>query len=176
MAVAGLLELLLRVIDAILELLELLLVRKRAGTGVAGGLGRDGIARVSELRATERELSIRDVELAAGKLGRVMLVVRRALGCARTALRTRGTLLALLALLRTFAVAGHSSSRGLARLPMSGMRLAPAAVLAQLDPLRVVALALVRLIVAPLAVLACEGDGDSNVSAGHGCSRVGLGK
>jgi hypothetical protein len=44
---------------------------------------------------------------------------------------------------------------------------APAAVLAQADAIGVVALALIRLVVAPLAVLAGEGDSDAYVSAGH---------
>jgi hypothetical protein len=45
---------------------------------------------------------------------------------------------------------------------------APTAVLAELDSIGVVPLALLCLIVAPLALLACEGYGDSNVSASHG--------
>ena len=45
---------------------------------------------------------------------------------------------------------------------------APAAVLAELDPVRIVPLLLLGLVVAPLALLACEGHGDSNVSASHG--------
>jgi hypothetical protein len=49
----------------------------------------------------------------------------------------------------------------------------PATVLRQRDAIGVVALALIRLIIAPLTVLAREGDGDANVSAGHGPSRVG---
>jgi hypothetical protein len=44
----------------------------------------------------------------------------------------------------------------------------PAAVLAKLNPIRVVALRLLGLVVPPLALLACEGHGDSNVSASHG--------
>jgi hypothetical protein len=50
---------------------------------------------------------------------------------------------------------------------MAGVLSAPAAILAQADPVGVVALALVGLIVAMLALLAREGDSDSNVSAGH---------
>jgi hypothetical protein len=45
---------------------------------------------------------------------------------------------------------------------------APAAVLAVLDPVWIVPLALLCLIVTPLAFLAGEGYGDSNVSASHG--------
>jgi hypothetical protein len=44
----------------------------------------------------------------------------------------------------------------------------PAAVLAELDPVRMVPLGLLGLIVPPLALLAREGDGDSDVSASHG--------
>src|SRR5436190_8461112 len=44
---------------------------------------------------------------------------------------------------------------------------APAAVLAQLDPVGIVALRLLALVIAPLALLARECDGDSDVSAGH---------
>jgi hypothetical protein len=45
---------------------------------------------------------------------------------------------------------------------------APTAVLAELDPVGVVPLALLCLVIAPLAFLAREGYGDSNVSASHG--------
>jgi hypothetical protein len=44
----------------------------------------------------------------------------------------------------------------------------PAAVLAELDPVRIVPLRLFGLVVTPLALLTREGDGDSNVSASHG--------
>jgi hypothetical protein len=44
---------------------------------------------------------------------------------------------------------------------------APAAILPELDPLRIVPLALIRLVVPALALLACEGDSDPNVSASH---------
>jgi hypothetical protein len=47
------------------------------------------------------------------------------------------------------------------------MTLAPLAVLAQADAIRVVALGLVGLIVPALAVLAGEGHSDPDVSAGH---------
>src|ERR1700685_1398863 len=71
------------------------------------------------------------------------------------------------ALLCAFTITGHNSAPALASLPMAGVLTAPATVLAQPDPIRVVALALIRLVVARLALLACEGDRDSNVSAGH---------
>jgi hypothetical protein len=44
----------------------------------------------------------------------------------------------------------------------------PAAVLAELDPVRMIPLGLLGLVVTPLALLTREGDGDSNVSASHG--------
>jgi hypothetical protein len=50
---------------------------------------------------------------------------------------------------------------------MAGVLAAVAAVLAQRDPVWVVALALIRLVVAMLALLAREGDSDSDVSASH---------
>jgi hypothetical protein len=49
-----------------------------------------------------------------------------------------------------------------------GVPPAPAAVLAELDPVRIVPLGLLTLVVAPLALLASEGYGDSDVSARHG--------
>jgi hypothetical protein len=52
---------------------------------------------------------------------------------------------------------------------MSGVPLAPLAVLAHLQSLRVVALALIGLIVTALALLAREGGSDPNVSTGHVC-------
>src|SRR3954451_18965803 len=61
----------------------------------------------------------------------------------------------------------------LAGLAVSRVPAAPAAVLAHLDPVRVVALRLLGLVVPPLAVVACKRHGDSNVSPGHGSS-VGL--
>src|SRR5919107_3052215 len=58
--------------------------------------------------------------------------------------------------------------RDLPGLPVARVAAAPLAELAQRDALRVVALGLVRLVVAPLALLASEGDTDAHVSAGHG--------
>ena len=55
----------------------------------------------------------------------------------------------------------------LARFAVRGVAPAPAAVLAQLHPLRIVPLALVRLIVPALALLAGEGCSDPDVSTGH---------
>src|SRR3954451_825673 len=60
----------------------------------------------------------------------------------------------------------------LAGLPMARVRAAPLAVLAQRDAIGGVGLALVRLVVAPLALLAGEGDCDADVSAGHTPLRV----
>jgi hypothetical protein len=50
---------------------------------------------------------------------------------------------------------------------MAGVLATPTAVLAQADAIGVVALALIRLVVTVLALLAGEGDSDPNVSAGH---------
>ncbi len=55
----------------------------------------------------------------------------------------------------------------LARLLVRGVLAAPAAVLAHLDPVRRVSPRLVRLVVAPFALLAGEGYCDSDVSASH---------
>ena len=56
---------------------------------------------------------------------------------------------------------------GLAGLLMRGVLATPAAVLAQLDSVRRIPPRLVRLVVAPLALLTREGDGDAYVSASH---------
>ena len=50
---------------------------------------------------------------------------------------------------------------------MAGVATAPAAVFTQRHAIRRVALALVGLVVAPLAVLAFEGDRDAYISTGH---------
>jgi hypothetical protein len=46
----------------------------------------------------------------------------------------------------------------------------PTAVLAELDPIRMVSLGLLSVVVTPLALLAREGNGDSDISASHGPS------
>jgi hypothetical protein len=51
---------------------------------------------------------------------------------------------------------------------MRSVPLAPAAILAQLKTLGIVALAFVRLVVAASALLAGEGRSDPNISTGHG--------
>src|ERR687889_22051 len=79
---------------------------------------------------------------------------------------------ARLALLGSLAITGHDGSPRLAGLPVARVRPAPLAVLAQRDAIGVVALALVLLVVAPLALLAGEGDCDADVSAGHTPLRV----
>src|ERR1700710_170367 len=61
------------------------------------------------------------------------------------------------------------SAMRLAGLAVRRVLLAPATVLAQLDPLGIVALGLVALIVTPLALRAGERDSDSDVG-GHGSS------
>src|SRR6185436_6758539 len=74
---------------------------------------------------------------------------------------------ARLAVFRPLAVACHRVS-GLPGLPVTGVAATPLAVLAQRDALGIVPLGLVGLIVAPLALLAGEGDTDAHISAGHG--------
>jgi hypothetical protein len=69
-----------------------------------------------------------------------------------------------LALLGTLAITRHGSARLLVRRVLA----TPAAVLAKLNPIRVVALRFLGLVVPPLALLACERHGDTNVSACHG--------
>ena len=54
------------------------------------------------------------------------------------------------------------------RLLVRRVRAAPAAVLAKLDPPGIVALRLLGLVVTATALLASEGDADTDVSAGHG--------
>jgi hypothetical protein len=71
------------------------------------------------------------------------------------------------ALLCTFTVTSHCSAPALTGLPMAGVLATPATVLTQRHPVRVVALALVGLVVAMLALLAGEGDSDSDISASH---------
>jgi hypothetical protein len=63
----------------------------------------------------------------------------------------------------------------LARFAVRRVALAPAAVLAQLESLRIVPLALIRLVVPALALFACESGGDPDVSTGHlSASRTGV--
>jgi hypothetical protein len=69
------------------------------------------------------------------------------------------------ALSRAWTISSHRCY--LARLAMPGMTPAPFAVLAQGDAIRVVALRLLGLVVPALAILACEGHCDPDVSAGH---------
>src|SRR5436305_3707508 len=70
-------------------------------------------------------------------------------------------------LLRSFAVASHGVLPALSRLAMRRVALAPATVLAQLEPFRVVPLALIRLVVPALALFTGESRSDPDVSAGH---------
>src|SRR5439155_4055263 len=67
-----------------------------------------------------------------------------------------------------------ATARRSARLFVTRVLLAPTAVLAHLDPVRIVALRLLCLIVASLALVTRERHGDSHVSPGH-CSSVVLG-
>ena len=110
-----------------------------------GELGLDLVARLADL----------GVVLGARLLGE--LGVRAAL-----------LLLRLARAARPFAVLASSPrSERLARFLVRRVVAAPAAVLAHLDPVGRVSPRLVGLVVAPLALLAGEGYGDSNVSASH---------
>jgi integral membrane protein len=60
--------------------------------------------------------------------------------------------------------------RRLPGLPVGRLAAAPLAELAQRDAIGVVALRLIRLVIAPLAVLAGEGYCDSDISASHSLS------
>src|SRR6185295_7002778 len=71
------------------------------------------------------------------------------------------------ALLCALTVTSHGEC-SLTGLAVARVPPAPAAVLAQADAIRVVALGLVGLVVPALALLAGEGDSDPDVSAGHG--------
>jgi hypothetical protein len=62
-------------------------------------------------------------------------------------------------------------ARGSAGLLVRRVPAAPTAVLAELDPVWMVSLGLLSLVVAPLALLAREGYGDSDISASHGSFR-----
>jgi hypothetical protein len=84
--------------------------------------------------------------------------------CVRTLLLQPARAALGLSLLGPLAITRHGS----AGLLVGRVLPAPAAVLAKLNPVRVVALRLLGLVVPPLALLACEGHGDSNVSASHG--------
>src|SRR6185312_5616470 len=65
-------------------------------------------------------------------------------------------------------VRGHAvAPRDLTGLPVAGLATAPLAVFPQRDAIRRVALALIGLIVAPLAILAGEGHSNAHVTAGH---------
>ncbi len=63
--------------------------------------------------------------------------------------------------------ATRTRSPASARLAVRGVAPAPATVFAQLQSLGIVALALIRLVVPALAVLAGEGGSDPDVSTGH---------
>src|SRR4051794_26385927 len=94
-------------------------------------------------------------------------------GAGLAALRESLLAALLLPLLRALTVAGHRSTRGRsARLFVTRVLLAPLAVLAHLDPVRVVALGLLCLVVASLALVTGERHSDSHVSPGHRSSVV----
>ena len=135
----------------------LLDVRRRAEGGVGRGVHRGSSA----------ERSRAEVVVIVGEDGFEVLGDRRGAGAAgacgqrRSRPRRRG------AALRRRADGFAPWHERLARLPVAGVPPAPAAVLSQRDAIRVVALALIRLVIAALALLACEGDSDPYVSAGH---------
>src|SRR5271166_2974654 len=140
---------------------ERVAVGRVGGDGHALGAAHErGVELVDLARGVvERAGHVGAQRLAGGRNGRGHL------GGLPAAAGRRGA--AFAALLCTFAVTGHSSAPALTGLPMAGVSATPAAVLAQRDPIGVVALALVRLVVAMLALLAGEGDSDSDISAGH---------
>src|SRR4029077_6778184 len=121
-----------------------------------------GVVRLERLGPPDRQLSVYQLDVGRG--------VRKWIGCtaagrgrqAGSGRRVSGTPSA--GLLCAFAVARHEES---ARFAVVGVAPAPAAVLAQLDALGVIALALVGLVIPALTLLASEGDGDPDVSAGH---------
>src|SRR5580704_17943921 len=129
----------------------------------AGAADERGVELVGVSGVLERSRHVR----LAGKLRqRVGCAVRAAACGCLTAASGRGRA-ACAALLCTFAVTSHDSAPALTGLPVAGVLATPTAVLAQADPVGVVALALVCLVVAMLALLAREGDSNTNVSAGH---------
>src|SRR5665213_465085 len=115
--------------------------------------------------ANERGVEL--IDLARGVVERTRHIRADGAAAGRPAGRGVRASAASATLLCAFSITGHSSAPALASLPVAGVLATPAAVLAQGNPIRVVALALVGLVVAMLALLACEGDRDSNVSAGH---------
>src|SRR5205085_7246030 len=128
-AVGAFLERLLGVVDAVLQLLELLLVGElRQVDVVVDDVGHVRGRRIDQLGAADLELRLGQVDLAACELRRLMLVQVLRVGCrgGRSGRRVggrawlsaaRGTCLAISALLRSSAVAGHGRSRS-ASLPM----------------------------------------------------------
>jgi hypothetical protein len=115
----------------------------------------------------------RHVSTDGGAADRRLFAIGRSSGLGATGCSPKGRGRGVVApatsatLLCAFTITGHNSAPALASLPMAGVLATPAAVLTQPDAIGVVALALVGLVVAMLALLACEGDRDSNVSAGH---------
>ena len=137
----------------------------------------DGLQLLKERRHAELDVGCGLLERIGGAvvLDLVLVIVRkRPLGRGRqpsvTRIRTLGGL-AGTTLTCAFAVTSHGT------LPASSARLAvrrvaatPAAVLAQLQSLRVVPLALIGLVIAALALFARESGSDPNVSTSHGGS------
>jgi hypothetical protein len=143
-------------VDLVLELLEVI------GVSVVVRLVCRRVAR--ELGSSERELRLGELGVRSSMLKRrrCLVVVGGAVRGAKHRLR-----LASPPLLGAFAVPSHGAVLRLAGLAVRGMTLAPAAVLPELKSLRVVPLALIRLIVPALALFTGESGGDPDVSSGH---------
>src|SRR3954453_8147652 len=133
----------------------------RGALAEADVLGRRAHLEVDELLDVALLLG---VDLAVGGGGVARGVAGRGFATLREALLAA----LLLPLLRALTVAGHRSTRGRsARLFVTRVLLAPLAVLAHLDPVRIVALGLLCLVVASLALVTGERHSDSHVSPGH---------
>ena len=159
-------------IDLVLELLELLLVQRLRIRGVVerrlglgqlrrrrrrGPAGRAPAAPRPGRRPAPRGES--DAGTSSSGPAARSVALRRAAAAGRRGCAT---------LLRAFTVASHGPAPvSSARLAVSGVAPAPAAVLAQLEPLRVVPLALVGLVVTALALFTSESRSDPDVSTGH---------
>jgi len=133
---------------------------RRARLTLRRGLA-DGAARLCEvgLRDVRHRLTERVGRFGVPSVALVVVVAKAVVGA-----EFFGVAVASAA--RT--VGGHRLRSSLTRLAMPGMTPAPLAVLAQRDAIRVIALGLLGLVVPALAVLACEGHSDPDVSAGHG--------
>src|SRR5215207_4364368 len=148
---------------ALVVVVELVLVDAGAAVVAAGRRQpRLGQARLVDLGRGVAQRVGRRGALAQGRVDRV--VIRSQADVAGDIVGATG--LVLTTTPAPLAITSHCNA-SLARLAMPGMAPAPLAELPQGDAIRIVALGLVGLIVPALALLACEGDGDPDVSAGH---------